>query len=100
MSQLPDLPPIPELPVEQSSSRELPVEQLSAAPNIRQSDIQLPEIPRITASDIQLPEVPRITAGAIESGDNRPLDEKIDELLTIIRELRDKLESGEYFKLG
>ena len=87
MSQLPDLPPIPELPVEQSSSRELPVEQLSSAPTIRQSDIALPDIPRITA-------------GAIESGDNRPIDEKIDELLTIVRELRDKLESGEYFKLG
>ena len=87
MSQLPELPPIPDLPSDDNRLQELLAQQVANAPVVRESDIQLPEIPRITA-------------GAIESGDNRPLDEKIDELLTMLREIKDKLESGEYFKLG
>lgn len=91
MSQLPDLPPIPALPSEQSISREWPSEQLSAAPIVRESDIRLPEIPQV-GSESQ--------AGFGDGGDNRPVGEKLDELLTMMREIKDKLESGEYFKLG
>lgn len=89
MSQWNDLPPIPDMPelrkIEQDMSLPDPTVKLN------ESELRLPEIPQVGSES---------EAGFGDGGDNRPVGEKLDELLTMMREIKDKLESGEYFKLG
>ena len=128
MSQLPPLPPIPELQERDDERRDvvamdmptvakndqalpdapLPKKQddkLPELPKLVRQDaaIDLPELPKLATTDdkqLSLPDVPSMSGDSTEIGDPRKLEEKVDELLEMVREMKDKLESGEYFKLG